>query len=73
MDGKLLLVIPPVVRIVNGTYEVETDFSNNLRIYLENFKHVTFACPALLAVGTGMLLSYLPDRAALPSSQVSEP
>jgi len=27
----------------------------------------------LLAVGTGMLLSYLPDRASLPSSQVSEP
>jgi hypothetical protein len=27
----------------------------------------------LLAVGTGILLSYLPDRALLPSSRVSEP
>lgn len=41
----LLLVIPPVVRTVNGVHEVEADFANNLRLYLANFDHVTFACP----------------------------
>jgi len=30
--------------MVNGVYEVEADFINNLRLYLENFSHVTFAC-----------------------------
>ena len=44
-DGRILLVIPPVVRTVNGNHEVETDFSHNLRVYLTNFSHVTFACP----------------------------
>jgi colanic acid/amylovoran biosynthesis glycosyltransferase len=41
----LLLVIPPVVRTANGVHEVEADFANNLRLYLANFDHVTFACP----------------------------
>ena len=36
-SGTLLLVIPPVVRTVNGVHEVEADFSNNLRLYLANF------------------------------------
>src|SRR5579864_7314606 len=45
-SGALLLVIPPVVRMDNGIYEVESDFANNLKLYLENFTHVTFACPA---------------------------
>jgi glycosyltransferase involved in cell wall biosynthesis len=44
-SGRLLLVIPPVVRTVKGISEVEADFSNNLRLYLANFNHVTFACP----------------------------
>jgi colanic acid/amylovoran biosynthesis glycosyltransferase len=44
-NGTLLLVIPPVVRTVDGVYEVEADFSNNLRLYLLNFSYVTFACP----------------------------
>jgi glycosyltransferase involved in cell wall biosynthesis len=43
--GTLLLVTPPVTRTVNGVYEVEADFSNNLRLYLANFSHVTFAGP----------------------------
>jgi colanic acid/amylovoran biosynthesis glycosyltransferase len=42
--GRLLMVIPPVVRSVNGINEVEADFSNNLRLYLTNFSKVTFAC-----------------------------
>ena len=41
----LLLVISPVVRTVNGSFEIEADFSNNLQTYLTNFSHVTFACP----------------------------
>ena len=43
--GEILLVIPPTVRVVRGNYEVEDHCINNLEAYLENFKHVTFACP----------------------------
>src|SRR5579885_971963 len=42
---SLLMVTPPVTRIVNGTVEVESDFANNLRLYLANFQQVTFAGP----------------------------
>ena len=45
MTGNLLMVIPSTVRLVDGVYEVERDYANNLRIYLKNFSHVTFACP----------------------------
>jgi glycosyltransferase involved in cell wall biosynthesis len=31
--------------MVNGVYEVESDFVNNLRLYIINFDFVTFACP----------------------------
>jgi glycosyltransferase involved in cell wall biosynthesis len=44
-SGTLLLVTPPVTRTVNGVYEVEADFANNLRLYLTNFSRVTFAGP----------------------------
>jgi glycosyltransferase involved in cell wall biosynthesis len=43
--GDLLMVIPSTVRLVGGVYEVERDYANNLRVYLKNFGHVTFACP----------------------------
>ncbi len=43
--GTLLLVTPPVTRMIDGVYEVEADFVNNLRLYLANFDHVTFAGP----------------------------
>lgn len=58
-SAKLLLVIPPVVRTLDGIYEVETDFTHNLKIYLKNFDHVTFACPAVKGgkVGDGILRS----------------
>jgi colanic acid/amylovoran biosynthesis glycosyltransferase len=60
-NGTLLLVIPPVVRTLNGTYEVEADFSNNLRIYLTNFSHVTFACPVFPdREASGIILRSLP-------------
>jgi glycosyltransferase involved in cell wall biosynthesis len=50
MTGKLLMVIPSTVRLVDGNYEIESDYINNLRAYLRNFDHVTFACP--VAPGT---------------------
>jgi colanic acid/amylovoran biosynthesis glycosyltransferase len=63
-DGSLLLVIPPVVRAVDGTYEVEADFCHNLRLYLTNFSHVTFACPAFPDhEGSGAILRSLPLKA----------
>jgi glycosyltransferase involved in cell wall biosynthesis len=62
-DGSLLLVIPPVVRTVDGIYEVETDFSHNLRLYLANFSHVTFACPPFPDDdGKGAILRSLPIK-----------
>jgi glycosyltransferase involved in cell wall biosynthesis len=39
------MVIPSTVRLVGRVYEVERDYANNLRVYLRNFNHVTFACP----------------------------
>jgi colanic acid/amylovoran biosynthesis glycosyltransferase len=60
-SGTLLLVIPPVVRTVNGVYEVEADFANNLRLYLANFTHVTFACPVFSdKEASGVILRSLP-------------
>jgi colanic acid/amylovoran biosynthesis glycosyltransferase len=60
-SGTLLLVIPPVIRTVNGVYEVEADFSNNLRLYLTNFSHVTFACPVFPdEEASGVILRSLP-------------
>jgi colanic acid/amylovoran biosynthesis glycosyltransferase len=62
-DGSLLLVVPPVVRTVNGIYEVETDFSHNLRLYLTNFSRVTFACPPFPDHdGKGAILHSLPVK-----------
>jgi glycosyltransferase involved in cell wall biosynthesis len=43
--GRLLLVLPPVVQAVSGRIEVDAHFAENLRLYLENFELVTFACP----------------------------
>src|SRR5258706_2477379 len=60
-SGTLLLVIPPVVRTAKGVYEVEADFSNNLRLYLANFAHVTFACPVFPdEEASGIILRSLP-------------
>ena len=60
MTGRLLLVIPPVVRMVNGIHEVEADFANNLKSYLANFSHVTFACPVLLTEKDSGILRSIP-------------
>jgi glycosyltransferase involved in cell wall biosynthesis len=42
---KLLEVLPSVTRNTNGELEVDTDFVEALRVYLENFETVTVACP----------------------------
>jgi colanic acid/amylovoran biosynthesis glycosyltransferase len=60
MSGTLLLVIPPVVRMVNGVHEVEVDFSNNLKGYLTSFSHVSFACPVAPARRDSGILKSLP-------------
>jgi glycosyltransferase involved in cell wall biosynthesis len=61
LTGTLLLVIPPVIRMVKGVYEVEADFSNNLRLYLTNFSRVTFACPVFPdKEASGVILRSLP-------------
>jgi colanic acid/amylovoran biosynthesis glycosyltransferase len=60
-SGTLLLVTPPVVRAVKGVYEVEADFSNNLRLYLQNFSRVTFAGPVFPGQeARGVILRSLP-------------
>jgi glycosyltransferase involved in cell wall biosynthesis len=51
------MVIPPTVRMVDGTLEVENDYANNLCAYLTNFDHVTFACPVLPDGEQGILKS----------------
>jgi len=43
--------------MVDGTLEVENDYVNNLRAYLANFDHVTFACPVAPDGAQGILKS----------------
>jgi colanic acid/amylovoran biosynthesis glycosyltransferase len=71
VSGKLLLVIPPVVRKVGGVHEVERDFSNNLRMYLANFRHVTFACPVQLFEKDSGILSSIPLSKMQDSARLS--
>jgi len=71
MTGRLLLVIPPVVRMVNGVHEVEVDFANNLKLYLDNFSHVTFACPVSLRDKDSGLLRSLPLAKVKNSDRLS--
>jgi glycosyltransferase involved in cell wall biosynthesis len=57
------MVIPPVVRLVDGKHEVEADCVNNLSAYLRSFSHVTFACPVSPdKVGSGILKSIPLDQ-----------
>ena len=46
MQGRLLLVIPPVVVFDGDKLLVDGDFANNLSAYLRNFERVTVCCPA---------------------------
>lgn len=42
---RLLLVYPTLMRKVDSEVEIETDFCECLRLYLDNFDRVTLACP----------------------------
>src|SRR6266508_709939 len=69
--GRLLLVIPTVVRTTNGRVEVDTDFSHNLRIYLANFARVTFACPIATKRESGNIVRSLPIGALPDGDRLS--
>jgi len=71
MPNRLLLVIPPVVRLVKGVPEVEADFANNLRMYLRNFGEVTFACPISAHSENSGILRSLPIKDVENSNRLS--
>lgn len=60
MNGRFLMVIPPVVVTNGGPFEVDVDFANNLRAYLEHFEHVTLACPLCPPENRGGIPSTVP-------------
>src|SRR5258708_37649622 len=50
MADRLLQVLPSVVREIDKRLEVEADFCEGLRLYLDTFDEVTVACPVTTAV-----------------------
>jgi glycosyltransferase involved in cell wall biosynthesis len=45
------MVLPSVVRQLDGEIEIEVDFCEDLRLYFENFTCVTLACPVTTELG----------------------
>lgn len=45
MQGKILQVLPSIIRTVDGELAIEIDYLNSLRFYLKNFEKVTVASP----------------------------
>jgi glycosyltransferase involved in cell wall biosynthesis len=45
VTGRLLQVLPSVISEVDNELEIEVDFCEGLRLCLDNFDHVTVACP----------------------------
>jgi glycosyltransferase involved in cell wall biosynthesis len=45
MTGRLFMVLPSVIRKIGDGLEVDFDFSEGLRLYLESFDSVSVACP----------------------------
>ncbi len=45
MVDRLLQVLPSVIRKVDNDLEIEVDFCEGLRLYLDNFDRVSVACP----------------------------
>jgi glycosyltransferase involved in cell wall biosynthesis len=45
MAGRLLLVLPSIMKRSGVDLEIDLDFSENLRLYMSSFDSVTVACP----------------------------
>lgn len=45
MSQRLFQVLPSVARKIHSETEIEADFCESLRLYLDNFDSVTIACP----------------------------
>jgi glycosyltransferase involved in cell wall biosynthesis len=45
MTNTLLQVLPSIIRTVDSDLEIDADFCESLRLYLENFDRVIIACP----------------------------
>jgi glycosyltransferase involved in cell wall biosynthesis len=45
MKGQLLIVLPSIIRKIECELEIEFDFCESLRLYLDNFDRVIIACP----------------------------
>src|SRR5690349_13427217 len=44
--GRLLMVIPAILRVEDGRVLLDEHYANNLRSYLKSFEHVVVASPA---------------------------
>jgi glycosyltransferase involved in cell wall biosynthesis len=62
MEKKLLQVLPSIVRVADNELEIEADFCESLRLYLENFDKVTVACPVTRDIGDSGLRRCRPLR-----------
>nr|WP_314445852.1 glycosyltransferase [uncultured Sphingomonas sp.] len=45
-NGRLLMVIPAILRVEDGNVLLDEHYANNLRSYLNSFEHVVVASPA---------------------------
>lgn len=45
-DGRILIVLPLIIYSYRGIIYIESQACNGLRLWLENFQHVTLVCPA---------------------------
>jgi glycosyltransferase involved in cell wall biosynthesis len=45
MMGRLLQVLPSIITKVDNELEIDVDFCEGLRLYLDNFDQVSVACP----------------------------
>jgi glycosyltransferase involved in cell wall biosynthesis len=45
MAGRLLLVLPSIMKRSGADFEIDLDFSESLRLYMASFDSVTVACP----------------------------
>lgn len=61
--GRLLMVIPAILRVEDGQLFLDEHYANNLRSYLSSFDHVTIAAPAFETPQRNLLpLEHLPGH-----------